>query len=622
MYAYINGKRIRVDDTDSIGKGGEADVFRVDENTVLKIFKPPTHPDLQGFAHEQKAAEERIRVHQKKLKAFPKGLPATVIAPMDIATDQTGQKIIGYTMRFLRGSEVLMRYSDRKFREAGVSNEKVCKIFMHMHTTYRETHLCKVVFGDNNDLNILVRGEEAYVIDADSFQFGGFYCTVFTEKFVDPLLCNPSESSPMLAKPHTQESDWYAYEIMLMQSLLYVGPYGGVYIPKKNSDKIPHSQRPLKRITVFHPEVKYPKPAIHYNVLPDDLLDRFHKTFVKDARGEFPLRIIEAIRWTSCTACGTIHARNTCPECKTLAPAAIQATTQVRGKVIATRVFKTSGKIIFATLQNNKLAYIYHENGRYLREGGVYVTAGELDPHIRFRIQGESSLLGKNGQIITVTSKGTKDKIATDSFGTLPVFDTNEHARFWANSGQLLRDGSLGQEYIGDMLLGQTLFWVGPTFGFGFYRAGNLSVYFIFDTNKKGINDTLKLPPLRGRMIDSTCFFTKEYCWFFTSTHNAGKIINSCTVMRSDGSVVASISVNPSDVPWLSDIRGKCAAGNFLLSATDEGIVRVEPANGTIAVTREFPDTEPFVNVGSSLFASSQGLYVVDGQEIQLLKIT
>src|SRR3989344_5931943 len=138
MYAYINGKRIRVDDTDSIGKGGEADVFRVDENTVLKVFKPPTPPDLQGFAHEQKAAEERIRVHQKKLKAFPKGLPATVIAPMDIATDQTGQKIIGYTMRFLRGSEVLMRYSDRKFREAGVSNEKVCKIFMHMHTTYRD----------------------------------------------------------------------------------------------------------------------------------------------------------------------------------------------------------------------------------------------------------------------------------------------------------------------------------------------------------------------------------------------------------------------------------------------------------------------------------------------------
>ena len=170
--------------------------------------------------------------------------------------------------------------------------------------------------------------------------------------------------------------------------------------------------------------------------------------------------------------------------------------------------------------------------------------------------------------------------------------------------------------------MGQTLFWVGPTFGFGFYRAGNLSVYFVFDTNKKGIKDTLKLPPLRGQLIDSTCFFTKEYCWFFSSTQNAGKITNSCTVIRSDGSIVASISGNPNDIPWLSDIRGKCAAGNFLLSATDEGIVRVEPANGTIAVTREFPDTEPFVNAGSNLFASSQGLYVVDGQEIQLLKIT
>ncbi len=59
---------------------------------------------------------------------------------------------------------------------------------------------------------------------------------------------------------------------MLMQSLLFVGPYGGVYRPTDKKKTVLHDARPLKRITVFDPEVRYPKPARPYNMLPDDLL--------------------------------------------------------------------------------------------------------------------------------------------------------------------------------------------------------------------------------------------------------------------------------------------------------------------------------------------------------------
>jgi hypothetical protein len=37
--------------------------------------------------------------------------------------------------------------------------------------------------------------------------------------------------------------------------------------------------------------------------------------------------------------------------------------------------------------------------------------------------------------------------------------------------------------------------------------------------------------------------------------------------------------------------------------------------------TREFPDSEPFVDAGCQLFAGRAGLYVVDRREVRLLRI-
>ena len=45
--------------------------------------------------------------------------------------------------------------------------------------------------------------------------------------------------------------------------------------------RITHDARPLHRITIFHPEVKYPKHAVPYGVLPDDILQYFHLVFEK-----------------------------------------------------------------------------------------------------------------------------------------------------------------------------------------------------------------------------------------------------------------------------------------------------------------------------------------------------
>lgn len=625
MDVYIGGKLHRLSPSKSIGKGGEADVYDLGNGHVVKVFKRPDHPDFEGMPDAQKAAELRIAQHQTKLKAFPRNLPSRVVAPVEVATNRAGTEILGYTMPFLRGSRVLLQYTERSFRSAGVGNDVVTKIFRDLHDTVGGVHKAKVVIGDFNDLNVLVKDEEAWIIDADSMQFGKWFCQVFTARFVDPLLCDPNATSPNLVKPHNEASDWYAFNVMLFQCLLFVSPYGGVYKPTNARKKIPHDARPLHRVTVFDPEVKYPKPATRPDVLPDDLLHHFKQVFEKDLRREFPTNLLE-MQWTTCSGCGLEFARRACPVCAKPAPGAVKETITHRGTVTATRFFKTTGRILYACVQNGKLLWLYNEGGDFRREGGMLVTKGSVDPLMRFRIHGDHTLIGRGDKVVDLHHLESRREIAVDGYQQIPMFDANADARFWIKDGRLLRDARRpvmpGQtDEIGQVLEGQTMFWVGPSFGVGFYRAAKLCVTFVFKADSIGLNDSVKIPPVRGQLIDATCCFGKDQAWLTTASQEHGVIKNQMVCLSSKGEVIATAEATAGDGSWLSALRGKTAAGAWLFAATDDGIVRLEAENGKIVVKKEFPDTEPFVNAAVHLFVGPQGLYVVTPQEIRLLKI-
>jgi H/ACA ribonucleoprotein complex subunit 3 len=412
---------------------------------------------------------------------------------------------------------------------------------------------------------------------------------------------------------------------MLMRSFLYVGPYGGVYKPKDLSKKILQSQRPLRRITVFNPEVKYPGPALHYKVLPDDLLQRFHEVFEKDDRGEFPRKVLENIRWTTCSSCGAIHARNACPNCLNIPPGAVKETVVIRGSVTADTFFKTTGTLIYATVEGSVLKWIYHEQGTFKREDGSTIVSGGLDSQIHFRIQGTSTILARGPLMIKITpgKPVTQTQIETYQKGTRPVFDTNPKHVYYINNGMLMKEGPWGPLLIGNTLSNQTLFWVGDTFGFGFYRAANLCVYFIFDTEHPGINDTIKLPSIRGQLLDATCVFSDKLAWFFTATQEGQKTIHNCFVINRKGELIGHETREVNDGSWLgTGIRGHLAIGKMLFVATDEGLVRLELADSkTIQEAKKFPDAEPFMDSGKVLLAGKDGIFVVGQKEITLIKM-
>lgn len=622
---YMGGVRHKLNPSQSVGKGGEADVYRLDDRTVAKIFKQPDHPDYSNNSLEAEGARHRLEEHQTKLREFPRLAGVNVKAPLSLVTDRGEKSILGYTMDFVPKAEVLMRWSERSFRGNVLNNNQVIEIFHKLHRTVDALHRnWKVVIGDFNDLNVLVDwAQDPFVIDADSFQFGRYLTRMYTERFVDPLHCDPNENRPILKKPHDAASDWYAWNVMLFRSLLLCDPFGGIYRPKNKKDQIPHTARPLTahRISVFHKDVIYPKPAVPFDRLPDSLLHWFKKVFEGSERDP-SRRLLADVRWTTCSGCGTEHARPTCPSCQKAAPAAIKEVTKVRGKVTSTQIFKTAGEIVFATFQNG-LQWVE-------RKGDVYLRAPFQEPYAalegmqeRVRIKGEYTLFGRDDTVRIYTKEGAEaNLLSVDSYGLLPVFDANADFHYWCWEGVLYRDGAYGPKRIGDVLHNQTLFWVGPSFGFGFYRAGELSMAFVFEGRESGLNDTVPLPPLRGHLLDSTAVFGKDLCWFFASMKQGSRIVNRVTVIRRDGTVEGHLEEEATPDSWMNEIRGKVAVGKYLFSVTDEGLVRLEVSGGKITKTAEFPDAEPFVHSGCHLFPATNGLHVVDRQEIRVLKMS
>ncbi len=621
MYVYLNNTRVRISPSAAIAKGGEADIYQLAQDKALKVFKAPDHPDLECEPELQEAAQRRLEEHQTKLKAIPTGLPDTFVTPLNLATTKKG-RVVGYSMRFVRDAVVLLKLSDKSFRQGTFSQNDVVAAFKSLHESVSQGHNAGVIIGDFNDLNVLVRDLHAYIIDVDSYQFGSYRCRVFTEKFLDPLLADPTQERVTQCHAYNRHADWYAFAVMLMQTLLYVGPYGGIHRPKNKADRVPQGARPLKRITIFSQDVIYPRVALHYGVLPDDLLDYLFNTFTKDKRGMFPRRLLD-MEWRTCAVCSSLHARSSCPECSAGLAGLVVETLRVRGSVTAKRIFRTKGKIVKSVATREGLQYVYWEDGKFCRETGDAVLSGPLDPHLEFAICGKRTIVGKGHQFVVLSLKGEAPaRHQVDTIANVPCFAANNDRYFWVWNGQLLRSCSFGHEILGQVLAGQTWFQVGDERGFGFYRAGGLSVYFVFATDGTAINDTIQIALGRGQLVEARCLFSQHRVWAFFSVKEDARVMNRVFLMNSAGNIVAKAEAEAGDASWLGSIRGKALAGNALFSTSAAGLVRIDEHQGCLRHSRTYADTERFIHEGCELYALSDGIRVVDTREITALTTT
>ena len=661
MDVLVGQQRFRLDPRRAIGKGGEADVYDLGDGRALKLFKGDQHPDVRGLPAEEAAARARLLLHQRKLPAFPTGLPAAVIAPGELAylasrkagaaANPASNSIAGYAMPLVQGAEPLLRWGEPAFRRTGATAPQAVGIFRRLRDALCGLHARGVVVGDFNDLNVLVRAApggpaEPLLIDADSFQFQGFPCAVFTERFLDPRLCDRASGQPVPVRPFDEQSDWFAFSALLLQTLLLVGPWGGIHRPRDLSKMIPARRRMLERVSIFQPEVQLPRSAAPREALPDDLLHELTSVFERDERRPLPAPLLDSLSFTACASCGLEHARAGCPRCRPHAAAKVATAIASRGAVTARTLFETEGTLLCAALSPGGLRVLHHLRGRYLREDGGVVLEGPLDPALRFCLLGSATAIARGGQLAILRPGWTTLQLSVDTCGSEPALAASGAQLAWSAAGRLFCEGEaalfpssaarglrLDPEPLGEVLAGSTRLFLGAGaasaggglagagFGLGLSRAGELSLALTFAPGRRGLREQLSLPRLPGELFRARCAFGDGLAFLLLAFRHQGRTLHRLLCLDREGRLVGVAEGERDDGSWLGGFPELCAAGRLLFAATDVGLVRIELQAGKLSLTRAFPDTEAFVDGQTRLLVGPEGLLAVGLRSVLQLRL-
>jgi hypothetical protein len=585
MDVYLSGHRHRCTDAELLGEGGEARVYRVGDRAV-KLYHPPA--DAKARAELDRKLE--------KLAQFPVGLPAAVVAPLELARSARGE-VLGYAMALVPGATGFERLSSRKWREGTLRNAALMQVFRQLHATVDALHTRRVTIGDFNDGNVLLAGDGPHLIDADSFQFGAFVCPVAHERFLDPRLYGVDLAR---APSFTDGSDWYAFAVLLFSSLLYVHPFGGTHATHATL-----LRRAEARHSVFQSDVVLPRLGSPISVLPDDLNHWFRAVFERDARQPFPASLLD-LPWASC-ACGVEHARSVCPSCHALGPLVARQVLRARGRCTARTAFETSGRVLHAAMSGG-LRYVFEEDGTVKREDGEVVTRSR-GPNTRYAIAGRATWVAdEQGRVEKVLAGQVVERAQTTVRQGTPVLG----AQYRQEQGWLIDSGTGAR--VGQVLEGQTWLWSGDRLALGFYRVGGLTVAFLVRHGRAGLKH---LPEVgwQGRVVDADAVFDDRHALLSVTVDVNGRDQVKRWLFDEHGVLHAAST---------DGVAGHAAllAGRVVL-ATDQGLMALKIEQGVLLERAVFTDTQPFVSAGDELLPTPDGsLYVVGARDIVQLTLT
>jgi serine/threonine protein kinase len=323
---FLNQQPIKPDTAQLIQSGGEGMVFRW-QNTAVKLYH---HPTAQ---------------HQAKLAYwFQNGLgqvvPAAVLAPCAPVTDSHGE-LVGFQMPLLPpGSQPLKGLSNPLFRQKNnIPLAAIVGLLAQLHVTLTHLHQHHILIGDLNDTNIYFtpakpgeaggtkasgysrkgfppasplhpsdltpaspRPSPAHpgapaaltcsLIDADSYQFAHFPCPVAMPAFLDPDLYGVADLG---ARPYfTPRTDWYAFAVLLVKTLLGVHPYGGVHPQHKTV-----TARAQARVSIWQPSVTRPANSLPLDTLSDACQHYLQRVFEQGERPPFPATLLANVLRTA-----------------------------------------------------------------------------------------------------------------------------------------------------------------------------------------------------------------------------------------------------------------------------------------------------------------------------------
>ncbi len=272
----INKQKITLDPAQLIQSGGEGMVFGVGD-TAVKLYHQPT---------TQRTAKLRCLLDSGLAAQMPEG----ILGPTALVMNQDG-RVVGFQMpRLPAGSLPLKKLSNPHFWQKNKPPlTAILDLFQQIHATLARLHQLGIVVGDLNDHNLYFTPHASRFtplwIDVDSYQFGGYPCPVALQSFLDPALYGVADLGK---RPYfTPLTDWYAFTVLLVKSLLQVHPYGGAHKQYKSL-----LARAKAGVSVLDTAVTYPQSARPLNTLSDEVRHQIHLIFEQGQRHPFPVQLL------------------------------------------------------------------------------------------------------------------------------------------------------------------------------------------------------------------------------------------------------------------------------------------------------------------------------------------
>lgn len=277
-------------------------------------------------------------------------------------------------------------------------------------------------------------------------------------------------------------------------------------------------------------------------------------------------------------------------------------------------------------VSNTKIRAVSAWGGRLEHVGEADLTALDVAlPIYAIRPCGSSLWIGTKDRFIRFEHGIVQESVPVSLVSGELAADAGPAGLVYANGDQLLRasDGTR----IGQILEGQTRLRVGASLGFAFYRAGAITVSFVFDPRKGPLRQVM-LPPIEGRLVDWSAVFDDAHVLVTFVTESSGRIVHAAHLVDANGVVVASErgareSSAPSAI--IASTTGKCLANGAVLCATDDGLVlvRADRAARAFVSARVFSDAKDLVSADLDLLLGPGGsVYVASPDEIVLLSFT
>lgn len=605
----------------TLAEGGEARIYKLDDATVAKVYRLPS--EFYGDQNSVLAARLRIMVAQRKLKLFPRNLPANVIAPTGWVRGVDSNLIIGYTMPFVQNA---CAFADFRETHPRYTDRTLVDLFRSLAQIVRSLHQRGVIIGDFNDQNVLARSDGAFLIDCDSMQYGPFRSKMFTTDFVDPNRCDPNLGTLELIKLHNVESDWYAWWVMLFQSLHHIHPYRGVHRPADKSAKVPAAVRglPQHRISVYHPEVVYPAQARPLDAVPEMLSSFFRRVFVEGLRPEPPEALFDGLAYKADGSFDCVSSRLVVPT------KAVEISRDMKMECIYEA---PSGSILaVASSFDEDCVRLEHRNGKLLRND-VPICPMKDAAGLHFTLSGDQTVISQTicrASQCVIMKPGWNPIHVDLQFPTLLAAELSNDVNpqgiplvTGSKCGTVYYDGSFhlvtGRKEPVQIVLDidrevfPLRFWVRDNLLFILCtRHGDLGYLLHHLEWDRTLYQSAFSYATPSSVTDARAYFNEQQCWLFLRLSGDR---TTCDLLNAQGGVEKHLEVDTNDktIDWARYIHGKCQVDRFLFSGETAGLTRVDWSAGGLSI-KNF--TGPVDLSSSWIVPTTGGLYAVNAKRI------